>query len=241
MAKTRTIAARAAVLAAAGLLGGGLAACSGSMKVETSSTPAVSAADLQKDLTDTSVTCKDDLVGEVGKSAACDVELGENSSEEAVFTATKVDGTAVTYDITPALSKDQLQKVVSGTASGQQAACDSGLAGKAGAKANCEVIQDGAPSKRVAIVNGIGIPAPLSMDVSVVQVLPKQRVQEMMMQQMGADGNPVESIDCVDDVLSKKGSVVECTASAGGKTQALVVTVTNAQGSDVTLSYEAKP
>ena len=189
----------------------------------------------------TSVTCKDDLVGEVGKSAACDVELGENSSEEAVFTATKVDGTAVTYDITPALSKDQLQKVVSGTASGQQAACDSGLAGKAGAKANCEVIQDGAPSKRVAIVNGIGIPAPLSMDVSVVQVLPKQRVQEMMMQQMGADGNPVESIDCVDDVLSKKGSVVECTASAGGKTQALVVTVTNAQGSDVTLSYEAKP
>lgn len=59
---------------AVGLLGAGLSGCSGSVKVETKSTPSVSAADLQKDLSDElssagmtvkSVTCKDDTVGEV--------------------------------------------------------------------------------------------------------------------------------------------------------------------------------
>ena len=111
----------AALLAAAGLLGGGLTACS--MKVETSSKAAVTAADLQKDLTDRldkggnpakSVTCNDELVGEVGKTAKCDVVFSDTNSVEAVFTATKVEGTTVSYEISPQLTKDQLQKAVGG-------------------------------------------------------------------------------------------------------------------------------
>lgn len=57
-----------------------------------------------------SVTCKDDLVGEVGKTAGCDVDFNDTNSVEAVFTATKVEGTTVSFDIAPAMTKDQLRK-----------------------------------------------------------------------------------------------------------------------------------
>lgn len=49
LVKTTNIDAGAAALAAVGLLGAGLSGCSGSVKVETKSTPPASAADLQKD------------------------------------------------------------------------------------------------------------------------------------------------------------------------------------------------
>ncbi len=245
MAKTHTLAVGAAVLAAAGLLSSGLTSCS--MKVETSSKAAVSAADLQKDLSDRltkagnpakSVTCNDDLTGEVGKTAKCEVVYSDTNSVEAVFTATKVEGTTVSYEISPELTKDQLQKAVSGLTSSSNVTCDAGLDGKVGAKTKCEVVKDGTPSKRTVEVNKV---EGLSMDLDVIQVLPKQKVSEVLMQKLGSDGTPVETVDCIDDVLAKAGSTVECTASSGGQVQAYVVTVTDAQGDTVNFDYQAKP
>ena len=247
MLKTNKVAAGAMVLAAAGLLAGGLTACSGSMKIETHSTPAVSSADLQKDLTDRltkadnpakSVTCKDDLAGEVGKKAECDVVFSETNSVQAVFTATKVDGTTVSYEISPQLTKEQLQKAVSGLTSTPTVACDSGLDGKVGAAAKCEVTTDGTPSKRTVEVTKVD---GLSMDLNVIRVLNKQQVQNVLLEKLGADGQPVETVDCIDDVIAKVGSTVECTAAAAGQNQVYVVTITSAEGDTVNFDYKAKP
>ena len=83
----------------------------------------ITADQLQKDLTDRinqagmtakSVTCKDDLVGEVGKTAHCDVSFSDTNNVEVVFTATKVEGTTVSFEITPAMTKEQVEKAVAG-------------------------------------------------------------------------------------------------------------------------------
>lgn len=248
--KTTNIAAGAAALAAVGLLGAGLSGCSGSVKVETKSTPSVSAADLQKDLSDRlssagmtvkSVTCKDDLVGEVGKTAGCDVDFNDTNSVEAVFTATKVEGTTVSFDIAPAMTKDQLQKAVSSISNSPTVTCDSGVEGKVGAQTKCEVTKDGAASKRIAEVSQVDAPR-LGLEISVWQVLSKQQLQDLLTQKMAADnGAPPETVDCVDDVVAKKGTVVECSVSSGGQVQAYDVTVTDTQGDTVSFDYAAKP
>jgi hypothetical protein len=245
--QTSKITACAALFAAAALLGGGLTSCS--MKVETSSKAAVTADDLQKDLTDRlakggnpakSVTCNDELVGEVGKTAKCDVVFSDTNSVEAVFTATKVEGTTVSYEISPQLTKDQLQKAVGGLTgtSSSTVACDSGLDGKVGATAKCEVVKDGTPSKRTVDVEKV---EGLSMDLSVVQVLEKQKVAEVLSEKLGSDGSPVDTVECVDDVIAKAGSEVECVATTGGQPVAYIVTVTDAQGDTVSFDYAQKP
>lgn len=246
---TTNFTAGAAALAAFGLLGAGLTGCSGSFSVGTKSTPAVSGPDLQKELTDKltaagnapqSVTCKQDLPGEVGKTATCDVVFSDTNSVEAVFTATKVEGTTVSYEIAPELTRDQLQKAVgglTGTAS-STVACDSGLAGKVGATAKCEVIRDGAPSKRTVEVEKV---EGLSMDLAVVQVLEKQKVAEVLSEKLGSDGSPVDTVECVDDVVAKVGNTVECTATTGGQPVGYIVTVTDAEGDTVNFDYTQKP
>ncbi len=247
MTKTSKTAAVAGLLAAAGLIGGGLTGCS--VKVETSSKAAVSSSDLQKDLTDRlaksgnpakSVTCNDDLVGEVGKAAKCDVVFSDTNSVEAVFSATKVEGTTVSYEIAPQLTKDQLQKAVGGLTGTSSAtvACDSGLDGKVGATANCEVIQDGTPSKRTVEVEKV---EGLSMDLNVVQVLDKRKVAEVLSEKLGSDGSPVDTVECLDDVVAKVGSTVECTATTGGQPVGYIVTVTDAEGDTVNFDYTQKP
>jgi len=242
--RNNKIAAGAVALAMAGLLGSGLSACSGSMKVESKAT--VSAADLQKDLTDRltsagnppkSVTCHDDLTGEVGKTAKCEVVMSETNTVEAVFTATKVEGTTVSYDIAPELTKEQLQKAVVGITSGTGVVCDSGLAGKVGDKTRCEVTIDGTQTKRTVSVEKV---EGLSMDLDVVQVLEKKKVAEVLSGELGADGTPIETVECVDDVLAKAGSTVECAVTSGGQTVGYIVTVTSAQGSDVKFDYKQK-
>ena len=246
MAKTTTIAAGTAALAAVGLLGAGLSGCSGSVKVG-STAPSVSAADLQKNLTDQfstadpapkSVTCTDDLVGEVGKKASCDVVFSDTNSVQAVVTVNSVDGTTVNYDITPALSQDQLQQAVSGLASTPTVSCDSGLEGTVGAMATCEVSVNGATSKRRVTVDGV---SGLELDLTVTSVATKQQVQDRLMQKLADDGQPAEAVDCVDDVVAKEGMSVECTITNGGRSEPVVVTVTSADGDTIEFDYSAKP
>lgn len=236
------------VAAAAGLF---LSGCS--VKVETSAgvskEASVSAEDLQKDLNDRlskagmtvkSVTCKDDLVGEVGKTAACDVAFSDTNNVEAVFTATKVEGSTVDFDITPAMTKEQVEKAVAGMASAPSATCAAGVDGTVGASTTCEVTRDGAPTEVVTEVAKVD-PAKLGLELSVFTMVPKQRVEEVLMQKLASDGTPVETVECVDDIASKVGSTVECVTVTGNDRQGYDVTVSEAQGDTVNFDYKAKP
>ena len=86
------------------------------------STPSVSKDALQEDIADRltnagaqpeSVICKEDLVGEVGKTTRCEVVMGPTNSFEPVVAVTGIDGSTINYEMTPAQSKDQLEKGVS--------------------------------------------------------------------------------------------------------------------------------
>ena len=251
MSVKKSIAPWCGVVAAAGLLGAGMSGCSA--KVETSSETkvekSVSAAELQTNLTERltgvgsppqSVTCKSDLVGEVGKTSRCDVVFSDTNSLEAIVTATSVEGSDISYELTPAMTKEQVEKAVADLASAQSAKCEAGLDGTVGTTTNCEVTLDGQASKRIVEVAQVD-PAKLGIELSVFMLLPKQQVQEVLMQKLSSDGTPVETVECVDDVASKVGSVVECVAVTGNEQQGYDVTVVEAEGDTVNFDYKAKP
>lgn len=238
------IATGAVALAALGLLGAGLSGCS--VKVEKTAA-SVSAADLQKKLTDQfaasekppkSVTCKDDLVAEVGKTSSCEVALDDNNHVQAVVTVTSVNSGDVQYDIMPAYTKDELAKAVSSMLPDSTVACATGLEGKIGATAMCDVTRDGIDSKRVLEVDDI---SGLQMDVSVKRLWPKEKVQEVLMQRLNADGTPAETVECVDGVIGKTGQNVECAAVTGNQKKGYVVTVTTVEDDDFGIDYKDVP
>jgi len=161
----------AASLAAAALLSAGLSGCS--VKIETNTGKAVSAADLQKDLTERltkagsppqSVTCSGDLAAEVGKTASCEVVLSETNVVQADVTATKVDGGTVDFTYAPSLTKEQLQNFVQGMASAESVTCASGLAGKVDATAQCQIVKDGTATDTTVTATKV---EGLSIDLSV--------------------------------------------------------------------------
>lgn len=104
-----------------------------------------------------SVTCKADLVGELGQTARCDVVLSPTNSFEPVVTVTAVDGTTFDYEVTPAVSKEQLENAVARLVSAtgvlvDSVSCDSGLDGKVGAIAGCDVEVAGVTVRRTVEV-----------------------------------------------------------------------------------------
>lgn len=248
MASVR-IAAFGAAMAVFGLFGAGLTGCSAS-KTETAAPakPSLSASALQKDLSDRlqkagtpakSVTCKGEVAGEVGQTARCDVSFGDTNNIEALVTVTKVDGSTVDFDVLPAMTREQVDKAVAGLSSAPTATCASGLDGKVGETTKCEVTIDGQPAKRVVEVAKVD-PAKLGIELSVFKLLPKQQVEDVLMQKLGADGKPVETIDCVDDVVAKVGATAECVAVTGNDKTGYDVTVTEAEEGNIAVDYQAK-
>jgi hypothetical protein len=78
-----------------------------------------------------------------------------------MVTVSSVDGDTINYDMTPALSKDQLEKTVSGlvaNAAGMQVdsvSHVSGLEGKVGAVAYCDVNAGGGKLRRTVEVDKV--------------------------------------------------------------------------------------
>lgn len=122
------------------------------------STPNVAKSALQSDIADrlekagqepVSVTCSSDLEGVVGKTTTCEVVLNAKNAIEPVVTVTKVDGTTVSYEMTPALSQAQLEKSVGDIVATnlrrpvESVTCESGLEGKEGNQAHCQVVSGG--------------------------------------------------------------------------------------------------
>lgn len=237
----------AAAIAAAGLLGGALSGCSNATKNDDTSAPPMGAQGLQdklmKDFAGTtmppkSVVCKDALESQVGKSATCDVTLSDGSAIEAVTTVKRIDGKNVVYEISPALTKDQVAKIVSNNTPATAVACESGLSGTIGAMATCDVTIDGVVTKRVVEVNDVD---GLQLDTAVHRLWPKEQVSDVLMQKLNADGKPVETVACTDDVVGKPGNTVECAAVTGSDKKGYVVTLTTVEQDKFDVDYKDAP
>lgn len=230
--------------------GGTLVGCSFSIG---SGTPIVAKADLQKDVSAQlekvgvnaeSVTCKEDLVGEVGKTTRCEVVLSPTNSFEPIVTATKVEGTEVSYELAPAVSKEQLEKQVASLvadASGEKVdsvVCDGGLQGKQGFETHCEVTVGGVAVRRTVEVTKV---TGLLMNFNLVPVLAKAKLQESLLDQLAEQlGQRPETADCPGDLAGKPGTTMECTVDIGGESMKFVLTVTSTDGDRINYSYESK-
>lgn len=239
-----------AVLAALAVAGATLSGCSFSIG---GGPKAVSKADLQKDISGRlekegqkpqSVTCKDDLPAEVGKSVTCEVALTDTNVFEPVVTVSSVDGDTVHYDMAPAVSKQQLEKAVgrllsdSAGAPVESITCESGLEGKKGAEAHCEVTQGGVTLNRTVDVTNV---EGLLMNFTVVPVLVKAQVETSLLDQLENQlGQRPDSADCTSDLEGKPGTSVDCTVVAGEETQVFELTVTSVDGDRINFNYKPK-
>ena len=142
--------------------------------------PSVSRQALQSDISDglakvgdppKSVTCQEDLIGQVGRTARCDVVMTDANSFQPIVTVSRVDGSTVDYEMTPAISQEQLEKDVArliGQNSGDHVdsvACESGLEGRVDATAYCDVDAGGAKARRTVRVTEV---SGLTMDFNLV-------------------------------------------------------------------------
>jgi Domain of unknown function (DUF4333) len=192
-----------------------------------------------------SVTCKEPLVGEVGKTARCEVVMSPTNSFEPVITVTSVDGTTINYEMSPALSKEQLEKAVSrlvADATHAQVAsvsCESGLDGKVGATAHCEVDAGGVKLRRTVEVNSV---KGLMMNFDVVPVLTKEEVASSLLDEFERQlGRRPDSAECVGSLEGKPGNTVDCTVVTGRDTASFTLTVTTVSGGSINYSYAPRP
>ena len=157
-----------ATLAAAGLLCCLLPGCS-TNGIEPN-LPTVSRTALQEDISrrladagekPQSVMCKQDLFGEVGSPAHCEVVMSATNSFEPIVTVTAADGSAVDYEMTPAVSREQLEQVVTRLLTDSDGrglrgvSCESGLEGRVGAVGHCVVNVNGVRSRRAVEVSAV--------------------------------------------------------------------------------------
>jgi hypothetical protein len=226
-------------------LGAVLTACSTQLTVSKDA--------LQKDISDRltkageppqSVSCHDDLIGEVGKTTRCEVVMSATNSFEPVVTVTGVNGATVNYDMKPALTKEQLQKSVSGLV--EQAAnvpvesvdCGSGLDGKEGAEAFCWVDAGGVKLRRTVEVKSV---QGLTIDYNLVPVLVKTEIESSLLDQLQQQlGRRPDSASCTDNLEGRTGTSIDCNVVSGGDSKTFAVTVTGVDGSKINYSYEPK-
>lgn len=108
-----------------------------------------------------SVVCREDLVGEIGRTSRCDVVVDDTNSFQPIVTVTDVSGGTVSYEMTPALSRAQLEAAVArlvvqgGGPPVDFVACESGLVGNADAEAFCDVDAGGTRHRRTVRVTSV--------------------------------------------------------------------------------------
>ena len=218
----------------------------------TNSPPKVSKDALQNDISQRlasagrapqSVTCQNDLVGQLGQITRCDVTMGPANSFEPIVTVTGLEGTKVDYDITPSVSKSQLDasvaQLVTNTskAAPDSVSCQSGLDGKVGAVAYCAVVTNGTSSRRTVEVSEV---SGLAMKYGLIPVLTQPVLAESFAFQLRQIGQPPDSVSCSGDLEGKVGNTVECTAVKAGQTRTYVLAVTAVHGESITFNYTLK-
>jgi hypothetical protein len=191
------------------------------------------------------VTCKEDLVGQVGKTARCDVVMSPTNSFEPVITVTGVDGSTINYEMTPALSKEQLERAVSrlvtnaGGLPVESVSCESGLGGEVGKVAYCVIDAGGVKLRRTVEVNTI---EGLMMKFDVVPVLTKAEVESSLLNELENETRRrPDSARCSDNLEGRPGNTVECTVVTGVETASFILMVTTIEGDKINYSYTPKP
>ncbi|HEX9497170.1 MAG TPA: DUF4333 domain-containing protein [Mycobacterium sp.] len=192
-----------------------------------------------------SVTCRENLVGEVGKTTRCEVVMSPTNSFQPVITVTGVDGSAINYEMTPAVSKEQLEKAVSrlvADAARVQVAwvsCESGLEGKVGATAHCDVDAGGVKLRRTVEVNTV---EGLMMNFDVAPVLTKEEVASSLLDEFERQlGRRPDSAQCAGSLEGTAGNTVDCTVVTGSDTASFTLTVTTVSGGSINYSYAPRP
>jgi hypothetical protein len=191
-----------------------------------------------------SVTCRENLVGEVGRTTRCEVLMSPTNSFEPVITVTGVDGSAINYKMRPAESKEQLEKAVSrlvaDAAHAQVASvsCESGLEGEVGATAHCEVDSGGVKLRRTVEVNTI---EGLMMNFDVVPVLTKAEVESSLLNELEIQRQRPDSARCSGNLEGRPGNTVECTVVTGPDTTSFILMVTTVEGDKINYSYTPRP
>ena len=190
------------------------------------------------------MTCSEDLVGEVGKTTRCEVVMSPTNSFEPVVKVTGIDGSTINYEMTPALSKDQLEKAVSRLVADAEeaqvdsASCESGLEGEVGAVAYCDVEAGGVQLRRMVEVTSV---EGLMLNFDVLPVLIKADVESSLLDELESQvGQRPDSADCSGDLEGKPGKTVDCTIVAGPETTSFTLTVNTVEGSTINYSYEPK-
>jgi hypothetical protein len=242
---TRTVKALLAVAAAVALSG-----CA--VTIGNNSPPKVSKDALQKDISQRlanagpppqSVTCQNDLVGQLGQITRCDVTMGPANSFEPIVTVTGLEGTKVDYDITPSVSKSQLEasvaQLVTNTtkATPDSVSCQSGLDGKVGAVGYCDVVVKGATTRRTAEVSEV---SGLSMKYGLIPLVTQPVLAQLLALQLRQTGLQPDSVSCASDLQGKVGNTVECTTVTAGQQQTYVLAVTAVHGESITFNYTRK-
>jgi uncharacterized protein DUF4333 len=229
-----------------------VAGCDGTVGI--GGTPAVGKEALQTDIAarlaaageqPQSVTCKEDLIGEVGRTARCEVVISATNSFEPIITVTRVDAGTIDYEMSPALSKEQLEQAVSrlvaDAAHGRvvSVACESGLTGAVGATAHCEVDAGGVKLRRTVEVNKV---EGLMMNFDVVPVLTKEEVASSLLGEFERQsGRRPESAQCQGNLEGRPGNTVDCTVVTDQDSASYTLTVTTVSDGSINYSYAPRP
>ncbi|MCX2711111.1 DUF4333 domain-containing protein [Mycolicibacterium sp. J2] len=222
--------------------------------------PRVSAAALQKMVTDQltaagvtpqRVDCPQDLLGRVGQTARCDVTVTAVNSFEPIISVTAVDGTQISYAMTPSVTAGQLQVAVadmvgrSTTTAPEAVSCESGLAGTVGATAYCAVTVGGVATRQAVAVTRV---QGLSMEYRLVpestagaapavepgQVLPKAVAEGALLAQLRQSGQNADSASCLGDLRIAVDATMACVAVTGGQPRDYVLAVASVANGSVT-------
>lgn len=216
--------------------------------------PTVHRADLQADIAQQladageqpqSVSCRTDLIGEVGRTSRCDVVLSPTNSFQPIVTVTGVDGATIDYEMQPALSREQLERAVIRLLDGAGAppvsavSCPAELPGRIGAVAKCDVTTAGLALTRTAEVTSVD---GLTMNFDLVPILTRTELENSLLDNLaGYLGARPTSATCADHLEGRPGNTVDCTVVDQSTTAALRLTVTAVDGAAIDYSYAPLP
>jgi hypothetical protein len=229
--------------------------------------PRVTVEALQKIVTDQlvqhggtpqSVVCQQDLIGQLGQSTRCDVTVTPGNSFEPIITVIGVNGSNINYVMVPSVNKGQLETAVANmiTRSTKTApdsvSCESGLDGKVGATAFCDVTTAGTTIRQAVAVNRV---QGLSMNYGLVQpgsapgrdavpvpgngraqTLPKSVAEGALMAQLRHTGQHPDSATCAGDMVVQVGATLPCTAVTAGQSQNYVLTISAVVNGNITFN-----
>ncbi|WP_162460512.1 MULTISPECIES: DUF4333 domain-containing protein [unclassified Mycolicibacterium] len=188
-----------------------------------------------------SVICERGLIARVGQSTRCDVTMSAAYGIQPTVTVSSVDNGKVSYSMTPAVSKTQLEAAVADmvtrtrNAAPQSVTCLSGLEGKQGAVAFCDITDSGYTSRRTALVSEV---SGLAMNYGLTPVLEKSVAETSLAAQLRQSGRSADAVNCAGDVESKVGATQRCTAVVGGQSHSYTLTVTAVSDGKVSFTYQ---